>query len=468
MRGRRFNFISGWRQRSDRADRDTPGGYWECSADHSVEFQRRGYRLRHFFPHRVFWLPKCGPDGFMLADWMCRIDDPEAMREILLYATPEVAAEFPRELFFDDELVWHQQQFGLPGQVACATVVLDGRTVFSITHVSDLVQRISRHREHKTRVEKRFKGWNHMLLNSVLHFATAHGAKRVRVASAALAARHTDHSRRVDPTIFERIYDHTINSLFEPRRRGDWWELDLGEVRERIVVGERKRHPRSEAKTICICHDIERGWGHQHDPLFAKRAEDASGEALATMRQIEAELGVRCTYNVVGKLMPDVRREIEKDGHCVAFHSFDHRVDRDRQLERCRQVDYRVKGYRVPESRLTPELSARNLLRHNFEWLASSTTSLQREIPILQHGVVRLPIAFDDFSLHTGERSWDQWQAIALEEVHGRDFVAIGLHDCYAEHWLPGYRDFLLRVRELGELRTMDEVAAEVTLRSAG
>ena len=57
---------------------------------------------------------------------------------------------------------------------------------------------------------------------------------------------------------------------------------------------------------------------------------------------------------------------------------------------------------------------------------------------------------------------------MALEEVRARDFVAIGLHDCYAEHWLPRYRGFLIRLQELGELRTMDDVAAEVTLGSSG
>ena len=54
-----------------------------------------------------------------------------------------------------------------------------------------------------------------------------------------------------------------------------------------------------------------------------------------------------------------------------------------------------------------------------------------------------------------------------MEQVSENDFTTIGLHDCYAAHWLPRYRRFLYRLREIGELRTLDEVAAEVTLCSA-
>ena len=48
------------------------------------------------------------------------------------------------------------------------------------------------------------------------------------------------------------------------------------------------------------------------------------------------------------------------------------------QLPRCREVDYRIKGYRPPRSQITPELSDRNLLFHNFEWLASMMAELAR------------------------------------------------------------------------------------------
>lgn len=440
----------------------------EIDAERSGEFIASGYNRRHFFPHRVYHLPKCGPDAFKLAGWMCGNDDPSAMWEIVLYAAPEVLGEFPPELFFDDELIWHQQQFGRGGQVASASVVLVGDTVHSITHVSDLVQRIARRREYKTRIEKVFKGWNHMLLNALLAFALERRAKYVRLPTAALAGRHTDRSRRVDFKIFERIYDRTVNSVFPTRSEGEWWVVELPEISDRVVIPARRTHARRRGKAICICHDVERGLGHEDvDPGFARQADRTSAQQLDMMREIEADLGVRATYCVVGSLMDELRAELEAEGHCLAFHSFDHRLDREDQLHRCREVDYRIKGYRPPRSQLTGELTDRNLLFHNFEWLASSPGSLGVTAPELRVGLVRLPIALDDFSMHSGATSYKEWEQRALTLVSSSEFAAIGLHDCYAHHWLTGYRGLLERLAQLGELKTMDAVAAEVTLSSA-
>jgi hypothetical protein len=186
------------------------------------------------------------------------------------------------------------------------------------------------------------------------------------------------------------------------------------------------------------------------------------------MCETEAALGVRATYCVVGSIMGEVRAGIEANGHCVAFHSFDHRLKRRNQLPRCRQVDYRIKGYRPPRSVITRELTDRKLLFHNFEWLASSAPSLGTPRPVLRNGLVRLPIALDDFALHNRPGvSFDDWAAGALQLVADNDFTAIGLHDCYAQHWLPHYQTLLERMSGLAELHTLNEVAAEITLGSA-
>lgn len=386
------------------------------------------------------------------------------MWELVLYADSSILAEFPRDLFFD-ELIWHQQQFGRPGQVATASLVVAGGAVTSLTHVSDLVQRISRRRDHKTRIEKRFKGWNHMLLNAVLHFAWQRGCGRVRLASADLAVRHTAVKRQVDRTIFDRIYDETITTLFDARRDGEWWILDVPRLRGRIVFPERRPPPaRPARKTVCICHDTERGLGHRHRDRDAAAGVDAqSRQALEGMLAVEAELGVRTTYDVVGLLMPEVRPRVESSGHCVAFHSFDHSAKRQKQLNRCREVDYRIKGDRPPHSRITAELTDENLLWHNFEWLAASPHAEGEKRPKLRSGLVRFPISLDDFALYRRAAGWEEW----AETARSQDFVAVGLHDCYASHWLPHYRGFLRKLAEMSQLRTLDEVAAEVTLGSA-
>jgi hypothetical protein len=440
----------------------------EITEERAPEYAAKGHKRRHFFPHRIYHLPKCGPDAFRLAQRMCAKDDPASMWELVLYADAATLAEFPPDLFFDEDLIWHQQQFGRPGQVASANIVLDGRTVYTNTHLSDLVQRIARRREYKTRIENRLAGWRHMLLNGVVAFALEHRARRILTPTSQLARRHADTARLNGSELFDRIYDRTVNDLLPARREGDWWAVDCADAEDIVVTPERRIEGRRVSKTVCICHDIEGGLGHaDSDPEFADRAEQSSPEDLERMRQIEADLGVRATYCVVGSRMSGVRGGLESDGHALAFHSFDHVLDREDQLRRCREVDYRIKGYRPPRSEISSELSDRNLLFHNFEWLASSPRSIEAEEPRMWSGLVRLPIALDDFPMHKAGLPYEEWEQTALGIIASSEFAAISLHDCYAPHWLPRYRGFLERVAEMGELRTLDQVAAEVTLGSA-
>ena len=161
------------------------------------------------------------------------------------------------------------------------------------------------------------------------------------------------------------------------------------------------------------------------------------------MLDIERSAGVKATYNVLGCLLPDVRGRIEADGHALGFHSYDHSIDRwwpvsqwgrrirrrllggtgaarrIDQLTSCREVDYRIRGYRPPQSRITRELGDANLCWHNFEWFASSTHSLHVEKPALRHRMVRIPILTDDHSLYTRKTSWPDWEAHVLHEASG-------------------------------------------------
>src|SRR5512134_2523025 len=99
--------------------RDTASSaFRQITAERADEYVAKGHRRRHFFPHRVYHLPKCGPDGFRLARRMCGKEDPAAMWEVVLYADVALLGDFPPDLFFDDDVICHQQQFGQPGQVA--------------------------------------------------------------------------------------------------------------------------------------------------------------------------------------------------------------------------------------------------------------------------------------------------------------------------------------------------------------
>jgi hypothetical protein len=443
--------------------------------DRHSEFVARGFKPSLFFPHSCRYLAKCGPDGFKLAVRTFGHLDPDVLWETVLFADSPIVDEFPSELFFDDEVVWHQQQFGRRGQIATANLIVAGRRLYSMIHVSDLVQRIGRRRTFKTRIENRFKGWPHMLLNAVMNFAVERQCERVYVPTADLTLTAlTDPRRNPGRELFERIYDRSVQRLFEAEREDGWWVIDVERNRARIVTpataADDERDEGISAKTICITHDIERGLGHRDvEPAFADLADTKAARSLDEMLLAEELAQVQTTYCVVGALFDETRAKIQARGHALAFHSYDHVVEPRAgadQLSRCRQVDYRVKGYRPPRSRLTAETSDENLLFHNFEWLASSRFSLGIDEPTMHRRLVKIPIAFDDFPLHRG-MAYDEWERRGLEHIARSRFVAFGLHDCYAEHWLPHYAKLMARLKDIGTLKTLDQVAADVTLRNA-
>jgi hypothetical protein len=430
-------------------------------------FVAAGYKRQHLFPHRFYYLPKCGPDGFKVARWMgASIDLKQHWQIVLLASAPNVDL-FPPELFYDSRLIWHQQHFYRPGLVAWVNLFVEGPTLFTTAHQSDLVQRIALRREFKTRVETAFKGWHRLLLNCVGNFALERGIRQIRVPVSSFAIKHTDQHRAVQPELFERIYDRAVNHQFKARRLENWWSIDVEANRGAIVTAERRSEEAEPEKVICLCHDVERGIGHRSaDPEFAIKADREAPAALERMLTIERKLAVRATYNVVGMFLNEVRESIENDNHCIAFHSFNHEQDRE-QLRACRRVDYRLKGYRAPQSLLTSELSETELCRHNFEWLASSSFSFGFSEPRLANRVVKIPILFDDFDLYRGRISFESWQRQALDTIAKSDFVAFCLHDCYSEFWLPHYEAFLAQIQKLGRLKTCDELAADMFLAGA-
>jgi hypothetical protein len=445
----------------------TTGGapFSEIEAARRGEFLDCGFAGRHFFAHRVYHLPKCGPDGYKLAKWMCGESDPAAMSELVLYADPELARSFPDDLWFDRDLIWHEQQFGRPGQVATANLRASGSDLYAMVLVSDLVQRISRRPADKSRVENRFKGWAGMLLNAALSVADGGGYRRLLVPRAGWALKHTDPNRDVGPALFERVYDQAP-ARYRPLADGEWWAIDVAANRDRLVAPVTRREPAPRvppgSRTVCIVHDTERGLGHlDSDPDFVARAEAASERCLGAMARIEHSMGIRTTYSIVGSLMDRLAPGITALGHDVAFHSYDHVIGSD-QLERCRGVDYRIKGYRPPQSRLTDELTDEALLFHNFEWMASSAHSLGIDSPVLHHGLVKIPVHLDDWPMYAKGESYGQWKAGALGRIRSAPFTVVGLHDCYAEWWIDDYENLLKEITAESRLVTLNEVAASV------
>jgi hypothetical protein len=80
---------------------------------------------------------------------------------------------------------------------------------------------------------------------------------------------------------------------------------------------------------------------------------------------------------------------------------------------------------------------------------------------------VRLPVALDDYPLYTGVLSYEDWETQLLERVRREAYTAVGLHDCYADWWLERYPQLLERLGTAAELRTLNEVSADVILGAA-
>lgn len=465
---------------------DAHSTYLEISMNQKAEAFSKGYRKRDFIPHQAYFLPKCGPDGYQQAKSMGKQTYVNACWEILLYAISPVIDEFHTDLFFDSDILYHEQQFGRMGHIATVNLYIDQDRMYTNCHQSDLVQRISRRRDLKTRVEKVFAGWNSMLWNAILTFAQNKNLKEVYSPTADFARVHTDKKRVVQRELFDRIYDRDVNRLFNPVKQGDWWRVDVEKHRHQIIQASCKKTMQPKGKTICICHDVERGLGHLDvDPPFAHHANATAPLHLSRMLKIEHEAGIKTSYNVVGSFLGEVKEPITEEGHCLAFHSYNHEVGTrpsnffqkmvskywepqgPPQLKPCREVDGRLKGYRPPQSRMTSELRAENLCHYNFEWLASSVSSIQSKTPMMKNRIVYIPIHFDDFPLYRHGISYDDWEKKALECIEASEFVSFGLHDCYGEFWLPHYQKFIEKVKQLGQVKTFDEIASEVILASS-
>lgn len=464
--------------------------YRELEAGQQDLFLELGYPRKYIFPHRTYCLPKAAPDALRLAKWMVGKEPRVGHFTLLLHATPERLCGLPADLFLNNDLFIHRQQFGRPGHVAFATLAVAGRNLYVLGMVSDLVQRRSRAGKHKDRIRLRFRGWRYMLVNAVLNFAIEFGCENIQFPKAKLVMQYTRKRSAASDAFFERLYDKTLTEYHDVASLGDWWQMNVPANRRSVVKLIEKQETLPRDKTICITHDIERGLGHREfDEAIARRMDQTAPSYLSRMLDAEQRATCRATYCVVGSILEEVRKPIEKSGHCLAFHSYDHEsqnkafwqklplrklrifvLSRLRgyppaiQLKLCRQVDYALRGYRPPNSVLTREHAINNLRYFNFDWLASSEDSLGVQEPTFRDGIVFVPILFDDFPLFRGDCSYSQWQARAVSLIEKRAFTAFGLHDCYAEHWLPRYLELLEQVKTMGETKTLEDVANETFL----
>lgn len=431
-------------------------------------FRAAGFASHHVFPHEVAWIPKAYPDSHLhLRRRGVSESSLAAARfwQLNLYAT-DLSGLDP-QLFTDLVINWHGQHFGRPGLVAAAGLaVVDGRLVVTFLQ-SDLMQQVFRadtdtYRSARSPLDQRFGSWYRPLVNAVLDFAIASGFDRVFVPTSSQLVRDT--AKRVDPTFFGRIYDSVEDGYSCERisiEGADYRAIPVDTNHDRIVrlLSRPVGHPGDGARTI-LFHDVEANVDTDIEPATCRAHLDR-------ILGIEHRHGLRLTYDILGTLFDDLRDTIARDGHELAFHSYDHAIGDVSQLGRCRSVDGQVHGYRPARSLATAELTPANLAAHNFEWLLTSSVTLGYQEPRLIGGVVHLPVRLDDYSLHMRHTDEGAWRERARSLRRTQDVLAIGLHDCYAASWLDWYDAFLDELQASSRLVTAGEVAGEVFLAAA-
>jgi hypothetical protein len=422
-------------------------------------FAGRGLARREIFPHDIIVIQKPYPDALLLLERRgMQREELERGRffQLNLYTTDFYG--LPEELFSDPEINWHRQQFGQKGLIAAAGLWIRNSVATTSGLQSDLCQQLYRHSTLKfackARVQTHFRYWYAYLFNAVLDFCIDLGISTVLCPTGDQVVANTRKS--INPELFRRIYDY-------PRKefccrdisvgRTQYLEIPIEVNRGRVVrlaaanLGG-SRHP--AGARICIFHDIEEDVDTQVSP-----AECADN--LARMLEIERSFGVDATYNVLGTLLGDKKDEIRASNpdHSIGFHSFNHDPGDLAQLSKCRLVDLRVRGYRPPQSRMTPELTDYNLTRLNFEWLACGAGGPRNLGCRLENGVVKIPIHLDDYSLFLGN-PYEQWEREVLASALALPFFGLSLHDCYGEKWLGRYRGLLDKLATIKQLVNAD------------
>jgi hypothetical protein len=451
-----------------------------------AEFREKQFTERDFFPHRSALIRKQYPDTYLQMEQ--RGMTPQELlacsfRQLNLYS--DHLSGFPPELFTDSTVNWHHQQLGEKGFIAAAGLCIQDSSLLVTLLQSDLCQQLFRHAALKaacrSQVENRFHAWYKFLFNAILDYAMQSGIEAVYSPTAESIVQWI--KKPVNPVLFRRVYDFPgvfYQARAVTRNRTDYWEVPIAANAQRVVRLSRTV-PVEEptGKLICIFHDTEENLGENVSVEECRRS-------LTSMLKIESALGVRATYNLVGSLFASKKDEIRAAGpHSLAFHSYDHVPENDRQLARCRQVDLQVHGYRAPRSEITPELSDYALSYYNFEWLASGLRSLLRDCPDiewrrtpsglrslgvngcgLRNGIVKIPVLTDDHLLFTAQMDYPEWRCRLLESAAEGPILTFGLHDCYARFWLDSYPELLETLGGMGRFVTADELC-DLTFRKS-
>jgi len=188
----------------------------------------------------------------------------------------------------------------------------------------------------------------------------------------------------------------------------------------------KKKRPASNMVTFY--HDIEQNLDIKADARLCR-------QIVKEFLKLETKYGIPVTYNVVGKFFreqPDLIELILQEGQEVAFHSYNHQPDWQpryyaEEIAMCRTVSPFPCGYRSPRSEWN-RTTVKTLWEQGFLW--SAEDDRHKEPYFIYEGLVRLPIACDDWPIHTGALSVDQWVQQFPKLLNMRPYFGIGCHDC--------------------------------------
>lgn len=191
---------------------------------------------------------------------------------------------------------------------------------------------------------------------------------------------------------------------------------------------------------VTFFHDIEQDYDSDSDV-------DSCRNAVKEVLKIESKLNVHTTYNIVGRLFkdqPDLIETILTAGNETAFHSYNHQRDWSPryfadEVRLCREQTSLPVGYRSPRSQWN-STTIKALRKNGFLWSAENDKNPSPYF--LKDGLIRLPIAMDDWHLHTGRIDRKGWMEKFLHLLENRSYFAVGSHDFilseseeYIENW---------------------------------
>jgi len=219
---------------------------------------------------------------------------------------------------------------------------------------------------------------------------------------------------------------------------------------------------------VTLYHDVEQDFDSDADPEECRRV-------VREFLKLESKYGVSVTYNVVGRIFeeqPDLVEWIVAGGHEVAFHSYEHQPDWQPKyyipnVESCRRASKAPLGYSSPRSEWD-EATLKSLWGNRFVWNAEYDESSG---PYLIHkGLVRLPIATDDWFVHTGEQTIDEWVRLFRDLTRSRRYFGFGSHDSFTsfavDERLKAWENVLRTVRDSGILALTFLEAADLFRRT--